>query len=94
MTAGDPIRFRGALKGWPKLTGFPDPPPTLDDAEAAFQRGVDAYARGAGVEAREEFLRAASLIPEDVPEAYAASFDALRRIAGENAVLAGGGGGG
>jgi hypothetical protein len=39
----------------------------MDDAQVAFRRGVEAHARGASGEAQAEFLRAAALIPDDVP---------------------------
>jgi hypothetical protein len=87
VTSGDPVTHRPTLQGWPGLGGYDPSPPSIEDAEAAFQRGVDAHARGAHAEAQAEFLRAAALIPDDAPNVYAASLNELRRIARQNAEI-------
>jgi hypothetical protein len=87
VTSGDPVATGAALQGWPQLGGYDPSPPPIDDAEAAFQLGVEAHARGAHAEARAEFLRAADLLPNDAPGVYAASLGELRRIARQNAEI-------
>jgi hypothetical protein len=85
VSSGEPLTHQVALQGWPELGGRPSPP-QIEAARAAFRRGVEAQARGAHAEARAEFLRAESLVPEDdIPGGYAASLGELRRIARENA---------
>ena len=87
MTSTGPAEHRPVLQGWPELSGFDPPPPSLEAAREAFRRGAEAFARGADTEARGEFLRAADLVPEAAPSEYAASLERLRSIAVANAAI-------
>jgi hypothetical protein len=92
VTSDEEPVHRPALQGWSELAGFPTRPPDLDEARAAFDRGLAAYARGADLEAQAEFERAAALVP-DTAGPYAESLGTLRRIARRNAAAAGSAGG-